>query len=138
LYQIFSARKLARPAAAARVLKQTAFDSLLPRSPPLFLHFDGPFATAADLVIATMTGRNYGWLPLEGKTAQKHIAQIIRDDDGSGDLAQEYGSFSYRTILTGTDSSIRPEFLLPRKYRLNVARANDNQILQAVAKLVPA
>ena len=33
------------------------------RSGPLFLHFDGEFASGEDLVVGTMTGRNFGWLP---------------------------------------------------------------------------
>src|SRR5262249_28040856 len=74
-------------------------DALLERDGPLLLHFDGEFPTAKDLVKATLTGRNYGWLPQEQAQAVAHVGHIIRDDDGSGELAQEYGGFSYRTIL---------------------------------------
>ncbi len=31
---------------------------------PLFLHFDGEFSSGEDLVIGTMTGRNFGWVPI--------------------------------------------------------------------------
>jgi hypothetical protein len=44
-------------------------DALLPRDTPVFLHFDGQFASAHDLIIATLTGRNYGWKPEEYATA---------------------------------------------------------------------
>ena len=38
-------------------------DALLPRSVPLLLHNDGQFASAQDLIVGTLTGRNYGWRP---------------------------------------------------------------------------
>jgi len=36
-------------------------DSFTTRSGPVFLHFDGEFASGEDLVMGTMTGRNFGW-----------------------------------------------------------------------------
>ncbi len=110
-------------------------NALIARSGPAFLHFDGEFTTAKELIQATLTGRNYGWLPQEQKAAVAHIARIIREDDGTGELAQEYGG-SYKMILAGTDPSIPDEFRLPRKYRVNVARANDKEILNTVATLI--
>jgi len=112
-------------------------DALLPRKGPTFLHFDGEFTAAKELIKATLTGRNYGWLPQEQKAAVAHIARVIREDDGAGPLAQEYGG-SYRVILAGTDPGIPDEFRLPRKYRVNVARANDKEILDKVAALIQA
>lgn len=112
-------------------------DALLKRDGPMFLHFDGEFPTAKDLVKGTLTGRNYGWLPQEQSAAITHIAHIIRDDDGTGQLAQEYGG-TYRVILTGTDPSIPDELRLPRKYRVNVAHASDKEILDKVAALIQA
>jgi hypothetical protein len=53
----------------------------LPRSVPFFLHFDGEFASLTDLVEATLTGRNFGWLPDEHAAAVAHIAGVIRDKD---------------------------------------------------------
>jgi hypothetical protein len=61
--------------------KTTLVDALLPRDGPLFLHHDGQFATARDLIISTLTGRNYGWKPEEYSTAVEHIARVIREDD---------------------------------------------------------
>src|SRR5205807_2639192 len=55
----------------------------LPREAPVLLHFDGEFATAEDLTIATFTGRNFGWLPNEALLAVKHIARVIREDNGA-------------------------------------------------------
>jgi cytochrome c peroxidase len=112
-------------------------NALLPRSGPMFLHFDGEFTTPQDLVIATMTGRNYGWLPLEGPTAIAHIARVVREDNGTDDLGPDFGG-SFRRILKGTDPTIPPELLLPEAFRIDVASATDDQIVAAVANLISA
>ncbi len=101
------------------------------------LHFDGEFKTLTDLVKGTFTGRNFGWLPTERLQAIAHIAHIIRDDNGSGALAQEFGG-PYRVVLKGTDPSLPPELRLPKKFRLDVATASDAKILKTVARLVAA
>jgi hypothetical protein len=62
--------------------------SLQPHDGPTFLHFDGEFATPVDLVASTMTGRNFGWAPDQHAQALAHIARIIREDDGSDQLAK--------------------------------------------------
>jgi cytochrome c peroxidase len=100
-------------------------------------HFDGEFNSMEDLVRGTLTGRNYGWLPDETAQAIQHIAQVIRDDDGQGELAKEFGG-SYRKVLAGTAKDIPAELRLPKAYRVNVATANDAQIMNAVAKLITA
>jgi cytochrome c peroxidase len=115
----------------------TLVNALLPRSGPMFLHFDGEFTTPEDLVQTTMTGRNYGWLPLEAPAAIAHIARVIREDNGTDDLGPQYGG-SYPVILTGTDPSIPPEFRLPETYRIDVATATDAEIVQGIAKLIGA
>jgi cytochrome c peroxidase len=100
-------------------------------------HFDGQFNSMEDLVRATLVGRNYGWLPNETAQALRHIAQVIRDDDGKGELAKEFGG-SYRKLLTGTAQDIPAEFRLPKAYRVDVATASDAQIMNAIAKLIAA
>jgi len=80
----------------------------------LLLHVDGEFASVTDLVKGTCTGRNFGWLPSEQAQAMAHIAHIIRDDDGSGELAQQHGG-PYPVVLKGTDPSIPPEALAQGK-----------------------
>jgi hypothetical protein len=101
------------------------------------LHFDGEFISPAELVRRTFTGRNFGWLAHEQHRAIRHIAHIIRNDDGEGALAQEFGG-AYRVVLKGTDPSIPPEFRIPPRFRIDVRRADDEEILDAVAKLVGA
>jgi hypothetical protein len=113
-------------------------NATLPRAGAFFLHFDGEFATATDLVRGTYTGRNFGWLPAERDLAVAHIANVIRNDDGNGLLAADFGGLPYRTVLAGTDSSIPPALRLPVEFRLDVDRASDGEVLDAAAALVTA
>ena len=99
-------------------------------------HFDGEFNSMEDLVRGTFTGRNLGWLPGEEAEAIKHLARVIREDDGQGELAQEFGG-SYRKVLSG-DATVPAAFRLPAEYRVDVAKASDQEIFDAVAKLVAA
>ncbi len=101
------------------------------------LHFDGEFTTLEDLVRETLAGRNYGWLPNERAQAIAHIAHIIRNDDGNGALAQDFGG-AYRKVLTAKDLSVPEELRLPARFRINVDRATDQQIFDGLAKLISA
>ncbi|NGY04396.1 cytochrome c peroxidase [Solimonas terrae] len=109
----------------------------LPRANALLYHFDGEFTSLEQLVIGTMTGRNYGWLPDEYAQAIAHIAKVIREDNGTGALAIDGGG-SYRRVLLGTDPSLPVAFRLPAPYRIDVTTASDDEIVAAVAKLVAA
>lgn len=100
-------------------------------------HFDGQFNSMEDLVRGTLLGRNYGWLPAETARAMQHIVQVIRDDDGKGELARRFGG-SYRKVLAGTAGEIPAEFRLPKAYRVDVARASDRQIMDIIARLIAA
>ena len=102
----------------------------------VIFHFDGEFNSMEDLVRGTFTGRNFGWLPGEEESAIRHLARIIREDDGKGELAQEFGG-SYRKVLRG-DETVPGQFRLPAEYRVDVAKADDKLIFDAVAKLVAA
>ncbi|HEY2343317.1 MAG TPA: hypothetical protein VGH90_09825 [Chthoniobacteraceae bacterium] len=113
-------------------------DASLKRGTGLLFHFDGEFPSGAALTIGTMTGRNFGWLPGEVATATAHIAHIIRDDNGTDALAQDYDGISYPVIFKGTDPSISKDLRLPPGYRLDVAHATDQQILKAIGNLVAA
>ena len=112
-------------------------DSFTSRSGPLFLHFDGEFASGEDLVIGTMTGRNFGWMPSQYNEAIAHIAKVIREDDGSGQLAADrLDGLSYSVIFKGTDPRITPDILLPPSQRLDVATATDIQVVNEVAMCI--
>ena len=98
-------------------------------------HFDGEFASLRVLVRETLLGRNYGWLPSERKKAIAHIARVVRNDNGTGELAHEFGG-SYRRVLGGTDDKIPEELVLPRRFRVNVLKASDAAIVEGVARLI--
>lgn len=111
-------------------------NATLPRAEGLLLHFDAEFATTADLIKSTFAGRNFGWLLGEAAQAIAHLARIIREDDGSGPLASDFGNLPYSVVLTGTDPSIPAEFRIPDPLRVSVATATDAEIFNAVANLV--
>ena len=113
-------------------------NATLHRPGGMLLHFDGEFSSTADLVKGTFTGRNFGWLPAEGTQALAHIVRVIREDDGTGALAQNYSNLSYRVLFKGTDPSIPQELRLPARFLVNVDKASDARVLNAVAKLVAA
>ncbi|HEY0785706.1 MAG TPA: hypothetical protein VGD62_07520 [Acidobacteriaceae bacterium] len=108
-----------------------------PHAGPQFLHFDGEFATGEDLVIATLTGRNFGWTTAQYDQAIAHIAMVIRADDGSDALAAaRTNSLSYAILFKGVDARIPSSILLPASQRLDVATATDQQVVAAVAMCV--
>lgn len=109
----------------------------LPRK-NFFLHFDAEFKAMVDLVKGTLTGRNFGYLPGEQGGAIAHIARVVREDNGKGDLAQEFEGIPYSKLLTGTDPTIPADFLLPEEFRVDVATASDKDLFHAVAKLISA
>lgn len=112
-------------------------DSFAPRSGPVFLHHDGEFVSGIDLVKATMTTRNFGWLPTEYQQAVAHIARVIREDNGSDQLAADRtNGLSYATLFLGTDSRITPDLQLPPDERLDVSKATDDQVLNEVAMCI--
>jgi hypothetical protein len=113
--------------------------SLQPHGGQTFLHFDGEFATPEDLVLGTITGRNFGWQPEQYQQAIAHIARVIREDNGNyvGSNTYTHG-IPYAKIFLGTDSSIPSDSKLPAQYLMDVTTASDDAIVQNVAKLVAA
>ena len=109
----------------------------LERNNGLQFHFDAEFVSLEDLVAGAFTGRNFGWRPGEANQAIAQVARIIREDDGTGELAQEFGGLSYAQVLTGT-GPIPQEFRLPTSFRVHVKNASDAEIFAAVNKLVAA
>jgi cytochrome c peroxidase len=109
----------------------------IPRSGPLFLHHDGEFTSTESLVLAALRGRNMGWLPGEEKSAMAHIADVIRRDDGKGELAREFGG-SYAKVLKGVARDLADEHRLPAEYRIDVRKSGDEEIVEAVVALMTA
>lgn len=121
-------------------------DSLLEHDSPLFLHYDGQFASARDLIIDTLTGRNFGWKPSEYETARAHIIRVIREDNGAGDLAQNYGGWSYAQAFAG-GTEIQDAYRIIKALTLNdvsvtnTAATNyisDDRVLDGLAALIEA
>jgi hypothetical protein len=101
-------------------------------------HSDGEFNSMEELVAATFTGRNFGWLPSERQQAINHIATVVRGDDGSDQLAQDFESLSYRTLFTGADPAIPDELRLPPEFRAFVGSGSNQDVFDAVVKVVAA
>jgi hypothetical protein len=101
-------------------------------------HFDGEFSTLEDLIVGTFTGRNFGWLPGQKAEAIHHIAQVMRGDDGSGIIAQQFDGLSYRILFTGANPAIPDELRLPPEFRAFIGSGTDQEIFDAVVKVVAA
>ena len=101
-------------------------------------HFDGEFNSMEDLVAATFTGRNYGWLPGERAQAIAHIARVMRGDDGSGVIAQQFDGLPYRVLFTGSNPNIPDDLRLPPEFRVLIGSGTDQEIFDAVVKVVSA
>jgi cytochrome c peroxidase len=84
----------------------------------------------------TFLGRNFGWLPTERAEALRNLGHVIREDDGTGALARAFGG-PYRAVLAGA-MTVPAGLRLPPAYRIDVSRASDSEILDAVARLVSA
>jgi hypothetical protein len=115
-------------------------DAMVPRDGPTFLHLDGQFATAEDLIASTFTGRNLGWLPTESAQAVAHLASVIRGDDASQFIGPDPGlaGTSYAAAFLGQDFRILARLRIPAEERLDVHTASDEDVLQAVARVVAA
>lgn len=112
-------------------------DALLPKHTEMLLHGDGEFLNPTSLVVGTLTGRNHGWLPNEQSDAFHHIAKVIREDNGQDELGQLYGG-SYAKLMLGTASDIAERFRLAPAMRIDVATADDRQVMNEVARLITA
>ncbi len=103
---------------------------------PFFLHWDGEFVTIEDLVKGGFSGRNFGWEVGEYPLAVKNFANVIRNDDGQSDLAKTFGGGSYSKVL-GLDAQAAPATArIKSEFRIDMAKADDEAIFDAAAKLV--
>lgn len=113
-------------------------DASLNRPGGALFHFDGEFSTLEDLIVGTFTGRNFGWLPGQKAEAIHHIAQVMRGDDGSEAIAQQFDGLPYRILFTGDNPDIPDELRLPPEFRVLIGTASDQEIFDAVVKVVAA
>jgi len=113
-------------------------DATVPRDIPVFLHLDGQFSSAVDLITFTFTGRNLGWLPTEYAQAVHHIAQVIREDDGQQFQGPDPVAMSYSIAFLAQDSRILARLRISEENRIDVFSATDEEVLGAMAKVVSA
>ncbi len=113
-------------------------NAALDRPGGVLFHFDAEFNSMEELIAATFTGRNFGWLPGERAQAIAHIARVVRSDDGTGDLAKEFDGTPFRVLFGGTDASIPEEFQLTSEFRRTIGSATDQEVFDAVVKVVTA
>lgn len=113
----------------------TLIDAFVERT-PFLLHFDGEFASIEDLVKGSWIGRNFGWTPGEAKVALANIVQVVREDDGHGALARQFGGGSYREMLKGTNPSIPQNARISRRFRMTVLAESDENVLNRAVELV--
>ena len=112
--------------------------SLSPRE-PFLLHLDGEFSSAQELIIATLTGRNLGWLPDESDLAVRHACEVIRKDDGTDALAEEFGGFAYSEVFSGISASgetLPKEHRIATGRRIDVLESSCDEILIGIADLI--
>ena len=102
----------------------------------ILLHFDAEFSSIEELIAATFTGRNFGWLPGERAQAISHIAKVLRGDDGIFDLTDT--GLSYRMVFAGLDNSIPVELRLPAEFRVSFVSGSDQELFDAVVRVVAA
>ena len=111
-------------------------NSTLERPGGVLFHFDAEFNSMEELVAATFTGRNFGWLPGERAQAIKHIAKVLREDNGTFDLTDT--GLPYRTVFSGINSSIPDELRLPAEFRAFLISGSDQEVFDAVVRAVTA
>lgn len=92
------------------------------RDGPKLFHFDGEFAALEDLVQASFTGRNFGWLATEhaearshfervayglygidGSTAAHAVSQYLRSLDFARDAERKYAASPFDAFLKAND-----------------------------------
>src|SRR4029078_13246922 len=113
-------------------------NATLDRPEGMLLHFDSEFSSIEDLVAGTFTGRNFGWLPGERGQAIAHVATVVRGDDGSFDPSGQFDGLSYSILFGGRHTSIPDEFRLPPEFRAFISTGSDQDIFDAVVKVVAA
>lgn len=101
-------------------------------------HLDAEFNSMEDLVAATLTGRNFGWLPGERNLAIAHIARVVKGDDGSFDLTDQFGGLSYKILFTGGNPAIPDELRLPPEFRALIGSGTEQEVFDAVVKVIAA
>ena len=86
----------------------------------------------------TFTGRNFGWLPGRKAEAIAISHGSCARDDGTGAIAQQFDGLSYTALFTGANPNIPDDLRLPPEFRVFIQSASDQEIFDAVVKVVAA
>lgn len=90
--------------------------------PSRFVHYDGE-VTIEETVQGNLFGRNMGWADDEVQDAKDQILKVLSEDDGSGDLAKEFGG-TYKKVF--------------QDFGILINKNNQNQIFNFITKAVTA
>jgi hypothetical protein len=114
----------------------TMVDSTLHGDVDPVLHWDGQFGSMQELVVGTLTGRNFGWLADEQTQALHQVVQVIRGDDGSNALAKDFSGGAKYSDLFQCSSKVSGKYQLPKQDCLDLATASDTQIVDQVGTVM--
>lgn len=128
------------PLASSPRNAQALVGFLLTAPPPSLFHHDGEFSSLSALISETLIGRNFGWLPSERILATRHVAAVIRGDEGlhPRHLVVGVQGIPYRAALLGADKGVPRPLRVPSEYSIDVVAATDGDILGAVARFIAA
>ena len=62
----------------------------------------------------------------------------MREDDGNGAIAQQFDGLSDSALFTGGNPNIPDELRLPPEFRVFIGSASDQEVFDAVVKVVAA
>jgi hypothetical protein len=102
------------------------------------LHYDGQFGPMQDLVVGTLSGRNFGWLPTEGSTALHQVAQVIRGDNGQNALAESFSGGMKYADLFQCSNKVKASYRLSSKYCIELSTASDADVVNDVGAVMSA
>ena len=100
------------------------------------LHTDGQFGSMPSLVVGTLEGRNFGWLPTEQALAMHQVAQVIRGDNGNNTLASSLSGGTPYSALFQCSSTVPAKYQLPQQYCLDLTTASDADIIAGVGAVM--
>ncbi len=65
-----------------------------------------------------------------------NVARVVREDDGTDANAEDHGGRSYATFFGARGDLLPSELLIGPSYRIDVRTASDEEVLDAVARVV--
>ena len=91
-------------------------NSALARTGGVLFHFDAEFNSMEDLIAATFTGRNFGWLPGERAQAIAHIARVAEATMEQTNWLGTSKAFLIASCSPGLTQTFRMSFVCLRSF----------------------